>query len=337
MNLGDEYLTDFFRITYGFTLINENNNLIKGETLKGKYFLVLYIKDVYSAKGIELLSYFNDKIKALDSQDTKYLFICDLKPVEISSLKEKYGLQISLFSAKKPNELTKIGIAKQKVTDRIAILFDRWGMKRQTWREIENEKQVSEIFKMINEIVNRDKLISRLISLRRARRSLRKQKIPRKVIEQLIRAAHLAPSCFNKQPWRFIAVDDSNTHESLHEYIPEGNSWMRNAPVLLIVYSKEENDCQLSDNRVYYLFDTGLAVGMLLVQATKMGLVAHPVAGYKPKKFKEILDLPEDSVLITVIAVGYQGESSLLDEKNQKEEISGRKRKSVESVFHWYR
>ena len=223
------------------------------------------------------------------------------------------------------------------MNDNVVLFYDRWGVKRGYWKSIESETQVIEVIETAKASMKQDKLMSTAISLRRARRSIRKDKIPRKDIERLIKAAHLAPSCFNKQPWRFVAVDDVETLEKLHYYIPAGNSWMNNAPVLIVVYSSKELDCELSDNRDYYLFDTGLAVGMLLVQATKMGLVAHPVAGYKPKSFKEILDLPDDSVLITVIAVGYQGESSLLDEKDQKGEMTGRKRLPVESIFRWYK
>ncbi|MFO7880920.1 MAG: nitroreductase family protein [Kosmotogaceae bacterium] len=335
MSSRDDGLTDLFRISSGFSLKNENNGVINGEILKGRYSIILYIKNIDSSEHRELLSYFDNKIEAFNSHDLRFLVVSELSPKEISKLKKSSKYSLTILSLENQDELVKLGIHVNDVKDNIALLYDRWGIKRRFWKSLENKVQISEIINEAESVIRKDKYISKFIILRRARRSFRKQKVSRKDIEQLIKAAHLAPSCFNKQPWRFVAVDDRATLEKLHEYIPEGNSWMRRAPVLLIVYSTQEDDCNLSDNREYYLFDTGLAVGLLQMQATKMGLIAHPVAGYKPKKFRKELDLPEDSVLITVIAIGYQGEVSLLDKKQQKDEITGRKRKPVNSVFRW--
>jgi len=68
--------------------------------------------------------------------------------------------------------------------------------------------------------------------------------------------------------------------DKLHSTLSGGNYWMKQAPVMIVVYTDDELGCQLSDRRNYSLFDTGTAVGLLLAQATQMGLVAHPVAGY---------------------------------------------------------
>jgi nitroreductase len=39
-----------------------------------------------------------------------------------------------------------------------------------------------------------------------------------------------------------------------------------------------------------------------------MNLVAHPIAGYSPEKVKEILKIPEDFNVITLIIVGKKSE-----------------------------
>ncbi|MEA2067027.1 MAG: nitroreductase family protein [Thermotogota bacterium] len=337
MNLRDKGVTGLSRVSFDFTLKDENSKTIDSEFIKGRYSLVIYVKDLDSKNNKKMLGCFDKKIDILKKNDIQIFVITELPPENISHYKNSEELSLQFYSWRKPDELKHLLIDESGVIDNMVLLFDRWGVKRGYWKSVNNEKRVVEITKTADRLVISDKLLSRTISLRRARRSFREEKVLRKDIERLIKAAHLAPSCFNKQPWRFVAVDDMETLEKLHEYIPDGNKWMHKAPVLLIVYSRQEDDCDLSDNRSYYLFDTGLAVGMLLTQATKMGLLAHPIAGYKPKKFEKTLDLPDDSVLITVIATGYQGESSLLDEKSQKGEITGRKRKPVESVFSWHK
>ncbi|MFW6120493.1 MAG: nitroreductase family protein [Petrotogales bacterium] len=337
MSSRDKRITGLSKVSFDFTLKDENSKIVDGEFIKGRYSLVIYVNDLDSKNNKKMLGYFDKKTDILKKKDVQIFVISKLPPEKISQYKNSEELSLQFYSLRKSDELKHLLIDESEVIDNMVLLIDRWGIKQGYWKSVNNEKRVDEITKTADSVVISNKLLSRTISLRRARRSFREEKVPRKDIECLIKAAHLAPSCFNKQPWRFVAIDDMETLEKLHKYIPEGNNWMYRAPVLLVVYSKQEDDCDLSDNRSYYLFDTGLAVGMLLVQATKMGLVAHPVAGYKPKKFKEILDLPEYSILITVIAVGYQGESSLLDKKSQKGEVTGRKRKPVESVFSWHK
>jgi nitroreductase len=106
---------------------------------------------------------------------------------------------------------------------------------------------------------------------------------------------------------------------------------MKYAPALIIVHTKDEFDCQLSDDRNYALFDTGLAVGFLLVQATQMGLVAHPVAGYDPIKVKELFGI--DGRIVTLIAVGKWGRFEQLNEKHLELEKSPRNRVELSQVI----
>lgn len=130
-------------------------------------------------------------------------------------------------------------------------------------------------------------------------------------------------------------MDNKEKIKKLEEYIPSGNYWLKKAPVLVAVHSKSENDCLLSDKRDYFLFDTGIAVSNLLTQATQMGLIAHPVAGYDPKGFKETLNIEEDNILITVIGIGFPANVDYLSEKHQGLENSPRDRIALDKVLNW--
>ena len=56
--------------------------------------------------------------------------------------------------------------------------------------------------------------------------------------------------------------------------------------------------------REYYIFDTGMATAFLILRATEMGLVAHPIAGYDEEKAKETLGIPADMTVIALVNVG---------------------------------
>jgi nitroreductase len=175
------------------------------------------------------------------------------------------------------------------------------------------------------------------IEARRAKRALSEQAIPRKTAETLLRAAHLAPSCFNSQPWRLIAVDDPETLTAIKHAMPGANYWAKPSPLIVAVVSRRDLDCTLSDQRDYYLFGCGMAVGNLMIQATEMGLVAHPIAGYRPVAVKEVLQIPEDYVLITLVIVGHSGDVSALSDKHREIELGPRERKPLDAIAAWNR
>lgn len=150
--------------------------------------------------------------------------------------------------------------------------------------------------------------VKEAISQRRAYRSLKPVEITRELLDDLATAASLAPSCYNKQPWRFVAVYDQEILDQIHQALPKGNEWAMDASMLIAVCSQKELDCVIGD-REYYLFDTGLATANLMLQATELGLVAHPFAGYKPELVAEILAIPPEMTVIALIAVSARSDS----------------------------
>lgn len=170
------------------------------------------------------------------------------------------------------------------------------------------------------------------IDERRAKRALSDTPIPEEVTTRLLTAATYAPSCFNSQPWRFMAVTDKGALEQLHASLTGGNYWAKKAPLLVVLATKPSFDASLSDGREYALFGCGLATGNLLLQATSEGLYAHPMAGFDPLVVKEAFAMPEDYIVINLIAVGYPGSLEGLSEKHVAAEQSERSRKPEEEV-----
>ncbi len=171
------------------------------------------------------------------------------------------------------------------------------------------------------------------INERRAYRSLEPVDITEELIEDLAQNARLAPSCFNNQPWRFVFVRDPEMLKKMYEALSQGNKWAHAASMIIAVFSKSEDDCIIKD-REYHQFDCGLAVGFLILRATELGLVAHPIAGFSPKKTGEILSIPEEYKVITLIIVGKHSEkiSSLLSDEQATSEKSRPERKPFSKI-----
>jgi nitroreductase len=179
-----------------------------------------------------------------------------------------------------------------------------------------------------------DELV-REIDLRRAKRALSETPIPEEVLRRVMKAAVYAPSCFNNQPWRFVMVTEPETLDALRESLAGGNYWFRKAPAAVIVATKPTLSCQLSDRRDYAFFDCGLAVENLMLQAFKEGLYAHAIAGYNPLTVKAKFGIPDDYIVITLVALGYPGDDSHLNEKHLALEHGDRDRKPEAEAIGW--
>ncbi len=158
--------------------------------------------------------------------------------------------------------------------------------------------------------------VKEIIEKRRAYRSLERVEIKDELIKDLAECASLAPSCFNYQPWRFVFVYQENLLQELRKTLSKGKEWAYNASMIIAVFSKKDMDCVIGE-REYYLFDVGMASAFLILRATELGLVAHPIAGYNPEAVKELLGIPAEMKLITLIIVGKHSEtiSPYLSEK----------------------
>ena len=178
--------------------------------------------------------------------------------------------------------------------------------------------------------------VKEAIDTRRAYRSLEKVKITKNIIEDFSECARLSASCFNNQPWKYIFVYDEEKLRKMHEALSSGNEWAKKASMIIVVLGKKDEDCVIYD-RIYYRFDIGLATQNIILRATELKLVAHPIAGYSPKKTREILGIPEDLDVITLVIVGKHSKkiNDFLSDKQKKAEKKRPERKKIEDfVFY---
>ena len=164
--------------------------------------------------------------------------------------------------------------------------------------------------------------VQEAIEKRRAFRSLVPVEITKDLIMDLAHYAQLSPSCFNNQPWQYVFVFSKEKLVEMFDALSTGNAWAKDASLIIAVHCREQDDCIIHD-RKYFYFDTGLATAFLILRATELGLVAHPIAGYSPKKTREILHIPDDHSVIALVIVGKHASivKPVLSEKQAEQEI----------------
>lgn len=173
------------------------------------------------------------------------------------------------------------------------------------------------------------------ITDRRARRGLSEESIDKSVLERIFNAATLSPSCSNKQPWRFMVCTTDGSIEEAREALLGGNYWAKKAPVLVVVMTSDDLDCKRNDDRNYAWFDTGMAVMNLMLQATREGMIAHPMAGFDPMVLREKFNIGDETRIITMIALAKPGATDHLGEKHLAQETEDQTRRPIGEVFSW--
>lgn len=159
-----------------------------------------------------------------------------------------------------------------------------------------------------------------LLKNRHASRAISTRAIPADIVDELAEAARLTPSCFNKQPWRYIFMTGDDALAKGREMLTGANAvWASRAPLLIAAYSRKDDDCVTQDGRAYYQFDLGMSVMNVMLMATERGLTARPMAGFDPSGIINAFGLGEENEPLVMIAVGYPDE----DESHLPEKMQG--------------
>jgi nitroreductase len=154
-------------------------------------------------------------------------------------------------------------------------------------------------------------------------------------LRSLFEAARWAPSSNNEQPWRFLVATKENTieHDRLFSCLVEGNQkWAHRAPALLLSVAKLQFE-DGSPNR-HALYDTGMAVENLVVQATALGLVVHQMAGFRIDQARTSCKIPASYEPVAIIAVGYPGDPAKLSDRLRARETQPRVRKPLTELVY---
>jgi nitroreductase len=177
--------------------------------------------------------------------------------------------------------------------------------------------------------------VKQAIETRRAYRSFAPLEVTEDLVRDLADAAHKAASCSNNQPWRFVFVYDRPQLARVQAALTKGNAWAKDGSMVVAVLSRREYDCTPPD-RDLFMFDTGMATAHLILRATELGLLAHPIIGFDGQRVREVLGVPVELTLITLVIVGRRADSvsPALQPWQVERDTGPRQRKPLEDVMH---
>ena len=129
------------------------------------------------------------------------------------------------------------------------------------------------------------------VASRREVREYADRELPEEVVRTILDAGRLAGSAKNRQPWRFLVVEDAEARERLSEavYAP-GN--VRGARLVVAIVGKSG-------------LDTGRAAQNMMLVAWNEGVGSCPNGLQEPAQAREALGLGDGEELATVLTFGY--------------------------------
>jgi len=149
-----------------------------------------------------------------------------------------------------------------------------------------------------------------LIQKRRSIRKFLEEKVEIEKIDMLVEAALRSPSSRGFNPWKFIVVTERQLLESLSRAKPHGSSFLRGAPLGFVICA----DPTISD---VWIEDASIATIFIQLAAESLGLGScwiqirkrmHDETKSAEKYVSEILNIPENLTVESMIAIGYPDE-----------------------------
>lgn len=141
--------------------------------------------------------------------------------------------------------------------------------------------------------------VFRCILERRSIRSYEERQIPEEVLKRILEASRWAPSASNRQPWEFIIIRDRRLLEEISTHAIYG-SFISRAPIAIAVVTNPATK--------WYVIDGSGAVQNMALAAWEMGIGTCWIGSLEREEVKELLGIPRDLHLLTVLPFGYPAE-----------------------------
>ncbi|HEY3383200.1 MAG TPA: nitroreductase family protein [Vicinamibacterales bacterium] len=122
-------------------------------------------------------------------------------------------------------------------------------------------------------------------------------------LQQVLRAAQLAPTAANRQPFRLVVLDTRRHEAELGRLYPQ--PWFTEAPLVVGICSVPGEAWIRRDGKNYADVDATIAMDHLILAAAALGLGTCWVAAFDPKVARDLLHLPDGVEPLAFTPLGY--------------------------------
>jgi len=134
----------------------------------------------------------------------------------------------------------------------------------------------------------------------------------------VLEAARLAPSAKNLQDWRLVVVTDGQTKKKLAA-AANNQTFLEAAGAIIVA-------CTVSDHvmrcgQAVGPIDVAIALEHICLQATELGLATCWIGSFYPDKVKQIVSIPENVMIVELLALGYPADTPRQSRREPIEQI----------------
>jgi nitroreductase len=150
----------------------------------------------------------------------------------------------------------------------------------------------------------------------KTRKSVRKylnKTVEKKKLTAILKAGRLAPSASNRQEWRFIVVSDREKKRKLAEAANQ-QTFVGEAPVVIAACA-ETNGHVMTCGQACYPIDVAIALDHMTLAAAELGLGTCWIGAFDENRVKQILNIPAEIRVVTLMPLGYPSDSSMANKK----------------------
>jgi nitroreductase len=156
------------------------------------------------------------------------------------------------------------------------------------------------------------------IASRRETRDYSDRPIQDEVIRRILDAGRLAGSAKNRQPWRFLLVEDEAARARLAEAVFEPGN-VQGAQLIVAIVGRMS-------------FDTGRCAQNMLLAAWNAGVGSCPNGQRDPEAARAALGLGDDEELATVLTFGYPARERDPERRSPEEWSARANRKPLDDL-----
>jgi nitroreductase len=156
------------------------------------------------------------------------------------------------------------------------------------------------------------------VASRREVREYADRELPEEVVRRILDAGRLAGSAQNRQPWRFLIVEDPDIRARLADTVYEPTN-VHGAKLVVAILGKGG-------------IDTGRAMQNMLLVAWNEGVGSSPNGLQDMERAREVLGLGEDDQLAIVLTFGYPARPRDPSSRTPEEWSARANRKSLDEL-----
>lgn len=139
------------------------------------------------------------------------------------------------------------------------------------------------------------------------------KEIPQDILNEILEAAHVAPTAANLQPVRIFVIKSEEAKAKLSK-----GANIYKAPVALLVCAdKSKAWTRPFDGHQSGDIDASILTDHMMLSATEKGLGSVWICYFKPDVISEEFNLPENLVPVNILALGYTKEEAAADRHSQ--------------------